>query len=29
LVGLVSFIAALLCSPETKGKQMVAELTVA
>ncbi len=29
LVGLVSFIAALLCGPETRGKQMVAELTVA
>jgi MFS transporter, SHS family, lactate transporter len=28
-VGLASFIAALLCSPETKGKQMVADLTVA
>jgi SHS family lactate transporter-like MFS transporter len=28
-VGLVSFIVALLCSPETKGKQMVAELTLA
>jgi SHS family lactate transporter-like MFS transporter len=28
-VGLASFIAALLLSPETKGKQMVAELTLA
>jgi SHS family lactate transporter-like MFS transporter len=28
-VGLASFIVALLCSPETRGKQMVADLTVA
>ena len=28
-VGLVSFIAALLLSPETRGKEMVADLTVA
>jgi SHS family lactate transporter-like MFS transporter len=28
-VGLVSFIIALLCGPETKGKQMVADLTLA
>lgn len=28
-VGLVSFILALLCGPETKGKQMVADLTLA
>ena len=28
-VGLASFIVALLCSPETKGKPMVADLTLA
>jgi hypothetical protein len=28
-VGLVSFILALLYGPETKGKQMVADLTLA